>query len=363
MEVCFAMSRIGISVLLALVSHTAAIAQPAGLSAGTNGSAPAVTAWLVADTTAIVPGKPLTVAVKLDVPKGYYTYYKSPGGIGLPTKISISAPAGFKVGPIRFPGPEVKHEELAGRPVANFLYRRTTFIIAKVTPPDSLPAGAAVELSGTASFQYCQESGACYPPKPSKLTLSLPVAAHRSDAQPSSSAKAIADAEQSLPSPGTKSKYAKVRAVLSQDKIRPGDEATLGIVVSVDPGYKLQMHRPPVAGLVSTELILETTPGFEPWPDPIYPLAPPAQELVAGFEHVREYRGQFTIKVPVKASKSLAGSEVSFRGLLHYQACAIDGACFPARYASFELTVPVAATGSAVSRTHTHFFGSGAGEP
>jgi thiol:disulfide interchange protein DsbD len=356
------MVRFGLSTLVAPVALTlvpVAFAQtgdPIELATAIQPSA--VTASLVADKTAVLPGKLFTVAVKLDVPKGYYTYYKSPGSIGLPTKVTISAPPGFSVGPIQFPGPEVKHEDLGGKPVANFLYRRTTHVIARVKPPSSLTPGETVNLTATASFQYCQDSGTCFPPKLHQLSLSLPVAANEADVRPSASAAAIASVLQSLPSPGKESKYATVRAVLNQDKIRPGDKAVLGIVVDIEPDHKLQMHRPPLEGLVSTELILEETSGIEPWPQPTYPPPMPPKEIVAGFEKVYEYRDRFVITVPVKASESLSGTDVRFSGLLHYQACTTAGLCYPARFAAFELSVPVVSKGSSVSRTHADIFDS-----
>ena len=59
-----------------------------------------VEAELVAARTALVPGEPLTVALRLSMEKGWHTYWRNPGDSGLPTTLAWNLPAGVEAGPI-----------------------------------------------------------------------------------------------------------------------------------------------------------------------------------------------------------------------------------------------------------------------
>ena len=49
-----------------------------------------VEAELVAAKTALVPGEPITVALRLAMEKGWHTYWRNPGDSGLPTTLARS---------------------------------------------------------------------------------------------------------------------------------------------------------------------------------------------------------------------------------------------------------------------------------
>lgn len=328
---------------------------------GFDATADAVTASFVADSKSVAPGKSLTVGVKLDVPPGYYTYYHSPGDIGLPTQIQISAPDGFRVGALQFPGPEVKREEVGDETKTMYVYHRSIMIIAEVTPPDELIAGGSVEIAARVSYQYCRE-GACVPAKPQTLKLKLPIVDSASDVKPSPDAPAFAEARRALPQSGVASLYAKVHTVLSQDLLRPGDTATLGIVIDIEPGFKIQMHRPPQANLISTEVILHSTPGLAKFANPNYPEPDPTPIVDGGFE-VKEYHNRVVVTVPVIATDKLSGPAITISGLVQYQACQIDGGCFAPEFASFELAVPVVAAGAVVQQTNSELFAMAGAAP
>src|SRR5947208_1269035 len=69
-----------------------------------------VRAELVADTSAVTPGKPFTVGLLLHMVPGWHTYWKFPGDAGIPTEIKWNLPAGWKAGEIQWPIP-LKLEE------------------------------------------------------------------------------------------------------------------------------------------------------------------------------------------------------------------------------------------------------------
>src|SRR5206468_2097081 len=62
-----------------------------------------VEAELVAAKTALVPGEPTTVALRLVLEKGWHTYWRNPGDSGLPTTLAWTLPPGVEAGPIEWP--------------------------------------------------------------------------------------------------------------------------------------------------------------------------------------------------------------------------------------------------------------------
>jgi thiol:disulfide interchange protein DsbD len=60
-----------------------------------------VKATLLADTSAVVPGKPFTVGLLLRMAPGWHTYWKFSGDAGLPSEIKWKLPPGWKAGEIQ----------------------------------------------------------------------------------------------------------------------------------------------------------------------------------------------------------------------------------------------------------------------
>src|ERR1700704_6076553 len=90
--------------LLALSFGAAALA-PSPAVAATN--APTrVAADLVSETNSIQPGTTLWVALRLQPPAGWHTYWSNPGDSGLATSIDWALPAGLLAGPMAWPRPE-----------------------------------------------------------------------------------------------------------------------------------------------------------------------------------------------------------------------------------------------------------------
>src|SRR5204862_1495740 len=82
---------------------TVAIAKP--VSAQTYQGRELVKAQLIADTSAISPGKPFTAGVLLRMAPHWHTYWKFSGDAGLPSEIKWTLPAGLKVGEIEWAMP------------------------------------------------------------------------------------------------------------------------------------------------------------------------------------------------------------------------------------------------------------------
>lgn len=149
---------------LALFFFLAVTAQ-AQLYQGRN----VVEARLVADTTAIVPGKPFRVGLVLQMAPTWHTYWEYAGDAGIPTSIKWDLPPGFRAGPIEWPLPETTIEP--GN-IEVYGYGGEVMLIQSIEPPAHLEPGE-VNLRASASWLVCADL--CIPGK-QDVSLSLPVA-------------------------------------------------------------------------------------------------------------------------------------------------------------------------------------------
>ncbi len=156
-------------------------------------SIPSVQAELVADSTAVVPGKPFTAALRLRIPPGWHTYWQNPGDSGLPVELKWTLPPGWKAGPLLWPLPR-KHLEEGD--LITYGYEREVLLLTELTPPAALPPGPNVTLEARASWLACEKT--CVPGN-AALTLALPIAA---TAEPSPDAAPIAAVRAELPQAG-----------------------------------------------------------------------------------------------------------------------------------------------------------------
>ena len=164
---------------------------PTGWTAEEPMAAPAkVEAALVADTTALVPGKPFTAALRLRIAPGWHVYWLNPGDSGLPVSLIWKLPPGWKAEALQWPLPQ-KHGEDIG---TTYGYEGEVWLLAEVTPPGTL-SGDSVLLEASASWLACAKT--CVPGS-AALILTLPVGA---TAQPANDAL-FAQARAQLPQPG-----------------------------------------------------------------------------------------------------------------------------------------------------------------
>ncbi len=129
---------------------------------------PHVEAELVAATTALVPGEPVTVALRLSMEKGWHTYWQNPGDSGLPTTLAWRLPAGIEAGPIEWPAPR----ELPVGPLVNYGYEGEVLHLVPLRVPRQLAVGDTVVLAARAEWLVCKE--VCIP-EGADVTLALPV--------------------------------------------------------------------------------------------------------------------------------------------------------------------------------------------
>jgi thiol:disulfide interchange protein DsbD len=151
-----------------------------------------VEAELVAERTALVPGKPITLALQLKMAEGWHTYWSNPGDSGLPTTITWKLPDGVGVGAIQWPAPKA----LPTGPLVNYGYEGQVLLLTGLTVPRDAPVGSTYKLAAHAEWLVCKD--VCIP-EGADLDISLPVS-DRSDPYPQWGS-AIAAARTALPAP------------------------------------------------------------------------------------------------------------------------------------------------------------------
>ena len=125
-------------------------------------------ATLVSEQTAVTPGEPFTVALRLEMEAGWHSYWKNPGASGEPTSIDWSLPKGYETGSIQWPYPY----RIEFGSLISYGYSDEVFLLTDITPPDTLTPGTTVSLDGKARWLICEEI--CLPAH-SEIELSLPV--------------------------------------------------------------------------------------------------------------------------------------------------------------------------------------------
>jgi thiol:disulfide interchange protein DsbD len=187
-----------LSPLLALSSL--AEAQPDAQSGSASSAA-----TMVSEQSKIAPGQNFTVALQLEHPTGWHSYYQNSGGVELPPSIAWTMPKGFSAGPIQWPVPEAK-DGYFGK---SFVFSGSPVFLVDLTAAPTLKPGETVTLTAAAEWQICKES--CINEERS-FTLTLEVAA------------------QSENNPATAAMFAKARAN------QPLEDSSLKITAQSDGG-------------------------------------------------------------------------------------------------------------------------------
>jgi thiol:disulfide interchange protein len=129
-----------------------------------------VKAELLADTNAVVPGKPFTVGLLLRMAPGWHTYWKFPGDAGIPTELKWKLPSGWKVGEIQWPIP-LKLSEPGD--IQIYGYHDEVLLMQAITPPASI-SDSTITLAAEANWLVCEKI--CIPGNAS-VQVALPVSA------------------------------------------------------------------------------------------------------------------------------------------------------------------------------------------
>lgn len=122
---------------------------------------------LVADTSAVVAGRPFTVGVRLQLEDTWHVYWQNPGEAGGAPQITWELPEGFKAGEIQWPLP---HSRVDDGDLLTYIYEHEVLLPVTITPPEKLPAGE-ITLKAKLRWLVCAET--CIPGK-GEAELKLP---------------------------------------------------------------------------------------------------------------------------------------------------------------------------------------------
>ena len=115
-----------------------------------------VEAELVAERTALVPGKPITVALRLKMAEGWHTYWRNPGDSGLPTTLAWKLPDGVGVGAIQWPAPHA----LPTGPLVNYGYEGEVLLLTGLTVPRDARRRTTLQVLRRAPTGSCARKSA-----------------------------------------------------------------------------------------------------------------------------------------------------------------------------------------------------------
>lgn len=111
-----------------------------------------VRAELLADTDAVVPGKPFTVGLLLRMASAWHTYWKFSGDAGLPTELKWKLPPGWKIGEIQWPIPL---KTIDPGDIQTYGYENEVLLMQEITPPTKVDS-SSVKLSADVSWLVCE---------------------------------------------------------------------------------------------------------------------------------------------------------------------------------------------------------------
>ncbi len=137
--------------------------------AGSARAADLVQAKLLADISAIQPGKPFTLGVLLTIKPSWHVYWKNPGDSGLPTRVQFTLPEGFTAGELQFPTP-VRIVDVGN--IVSFGYRDEVLLNTTITPPPTLKTGGTISITAKSDWLCCETN--CIPGG-ADLKIELPV--------------------------------------------------------------------------------------------------------------------------------------------------------------------------------------------
>lgn len=149
-------------------------------------------AWL-AKSAGYEPGKPVITALRLNLMRGWHTYWINPGEAGMPLSANLELPEGWTAEPPLHPFPK----RFKTGDLHDFGYSGTVWFPIILHPPAS--ASGEVELSGTFAWLNCDES-ACVPGE-ATLRIRLAQGASAPSASAASIEKALAQVPIAAPEP------------------------------------------------------------------------------------------------------------------------------------------------------------------
>lgn len=108
-------------------------------------------AALIAEPSAVAPGKSFWVGLRLKLEPHWHVYWKNPGDAGLPVSIAWTLPPGFSAGPIQWPYPD----RIEVPPLMNYGYENEVLFPVLISAPAQ--AAGKIELKAKAKWVICHD--------------------------------------------------------------------------------------------------------------------------------------------------------------------------------------------------------------
>ncbi|MFQ6048541.1 MAG: protein-disulfide reductase DsbD domain-containing protein, partial [Phycisphaerae bacterium] len=274
---------------------------------GTPRPGPPVKASLLADVQAVQPGGSVTLAVRLKIDPQWHVYWRNPGQTGLPTRIELTVPKGFKAGPVQVPPPV---ELSSGGILSYALHDPAVYLIDVQAPPDA-PIGQEVTFRAKVKWLACKVQ--CIPGQ-AELSLSLPVEPADRPARPAN-VELFRAARARLPVRADPDAALSLTVRAEPPTVRPGQSFNLAVQVELADGYWIPAHASGADSLAPTELFVDPPAGITTL-EVVYPTG-------------RARRLRYVARL--RAKRDLQPGTVTIRGLLRYQLRPADGSARPER--------------------------------
>ncbi len=133
--------------LASLAPATLSSAQPA------SGDDP-VTARLIGETTALVPGQVFHLGVSFEIDEGWHMYWKNPGESGAAPRIKLDLPGWLTAGETQWPTPD--RLVLPGD-ILDYVHHDTLTLIVPLTVAQDAPIGEAAEIRAELWWLMCDD--------------------------------------------------------------------------------------------------------------------------------------------------------------------------------------------------------------
>ena len=127
-------------------------------------------AVLLSEVSAITPGQPFTVALKLTHPEGWHSYYLNTGLIGEVLKSEWVFPEGFSARYLGWPTPHLS----SSFGFNTIGYEGVVYHLYEITPSSNLTVGENARIELSSSWQICDDQGCI--PENTQQTIELPIA-------------------------------------------------------------------------------------------------------------------------------------------------------------------------------------------
>jgi DsbC/DsbD-like thiol-disulfide interchange protein len=131
--------------------------------------APHSSAELVSEYSAVLPGQPFRVAIRLVLDSGWHTYWRNPGDAGIASVVQFELPDGFTASDLQWPNPTVFGEP----PEVTYGHEGILLLPVVITPAPTQSDTDTIRIRARASWLVCLDK--CIPAS-ARLELALPVA-------------------------------------------------------------------------------------------------------------------------------------------------------------------------------------------